>query len=382
MGKEIRKLFITLLLLIPFRVQALTGSTMMQCDKTSVVPGAVITCTLRGTASDGEVSAISAKIKTSGNLTLDTVAVDSAWQGNGDGGSIDLYTDSNKSNTFGIATFIVKVSNSVAGGLAEKITIDAIKFYDGNYDEVVIENCSQDISVISTINTLSGLTLSNGTLTPSFSGDTLNYSAVVNTDKVTIAVNKTDTNSTISGDIGEVNLGYGVNTFKIHVTSQSGSVRTYIVLITRPDERDKDNQLAGLLVDNNSIELIDGQTEYQYEVDNSVKEVEVNAILNSSKASFVDGFAPGMVTLNEGENKIELKVRAENEEIVTYTLTITRKSVVPSDDKGTESNQVTNPKTGMTAVYVVIGIVVVSAILVFCFYKQYQKKQVKKSNEK
>lgn len=376
MKKKIKSLLILLLLIMPFKVQALTGSMKLQCDKTKVSPGATITCTLQGTASNGEVSAISSKIKTSTNLTLATVTTDSIWQGDGEGGNIDLYTDTNKTNTFNIATFTVTVSNSTTGS-NESITIDSTKFYDESYQEVAVTTVLQNITIASTVNTLSSITLSEGTLSPSFNKDTLNYQATVKSDKVTLNATKTDANSTISGNTGELTLKYGANTFKINVTSQSGAVKTYTVVITRPDERDKDNQLASLLVDNNSITLVDGQTDYRYEVENNVEEVEISAVLNSSKASFVEGYEPGPITLREGENKVEIKVKAENEEEVTYTLTITRKSATTNTDKVSTTTDVSNPQTGMTAIYIVIVIVIISGILLFYFYKQYQKKKGK-----
>ena len=390
MKKKIKILLFILLFMLPFNVQALTGKTSISCDKTSVAPGGIITCTLRGTVSDGAVSAVSSRITLSSNLTLNTIDTAEGWKGDGDEGVVELYTDENKSDSFSLVTFTIKASSSVTGGATEKITIGSTKFYDEDYEEVAISDSMQSIKITSTINTLSSITLSQGTLSPTFNSNTVNYSATVDSDKVTISANKTDPASTVSGNVGEVSLNYGVNTFKISVTSEALVAKTYTISITRPDNRSTDNKLASLTLNNSDIELIEGQTEYKYEVENDVTEIEVEAILSSEKAVFVEGYAPGVVSLEEGENKVELKVKAENENVATYTLVITRKEAVVNnqDENNTTNNktnnntELSNPKTGTSFIYIVVIIFVVSIGLAIYFYKQYQKKQEKDKNEK
>ena len=377
MMKKMKKSLVLLLLLIPFHVRALTGSIAVTCDKTKVSPGDTISCSIRGTAADDSVPSVSAKLKLSSNLTLGNVVVDSSWQGDGEGGNIDLYTDSNKTGTFNIATFTATVSSSISGGTSEKITLDTVKFSGSDFNEVDIAGTSLGIDVLSGINTASSITISSGTLSPAFNPNVMDYSATVKADKVTISATRTDDKSTLSGNIGEVSLNYGANTFKINVVSQSGATRTYSIVITRPDERDTDNKLASLLVNNKSVDLIDGQTSYVYEVENNVTVAEIGAVLNSESSVFLEDFGPRSINLVEGENRVEIKVKAENGEEVTYTLIINRKKAETTNDGTSNSannSQINNPKTGMGSFYIIVLIVLLSGISMFCFYQVYQEK--------
>ena len=67
-------------------------------------------------------------------------------------------------------------------------------------------------------------------------------------EKIKIEAIKKDSRSTISGDIGEKKLTYGLNKFKVIVTSESGLPNTYNINVTREDGRSTDNTLKiGLL---------------------------------------------------------------------------------------------------------------------------------------
>ena len=127
MKNKIKIFLILILFMFPFNVDALTGSTELNCSKTSVTPGSTITCTIKGT-SDEEVSSLSSKISVSSNLSLGDVTVDSIWHGTNEA-NLDLYTDKNKTGTFAVATFTVNVSSSVTDGSNEEITIGSTVYY-------------------------------------------------------------------------------------------------------------------------------------------------------------------------------------------------------------------------------------------------------------
>lgn len=385
MRKIFKLLFFVMLCILPFNVYAISGSTNLKCNKTSVVPGEKITCTLTGNVSRGAVSAISSKITASSKLTLGTVTVDSAWVGDGEA-NLELYTDTNKTNSFGIASFDVTVSKDVQGSSNESITIDSTKFYDENYDEAAISKNVHPIKVLSTVNTLSTIKLSNGTLVPTFDSSILNYSVALDASSVTISATATDSTSKITGDFGNVSLKYGTNSFKINVISEANTTKTYTILITRPDDRATDNSLSSLIINGNNITLLDGQTEYTYEVDDSVKEVKIDSTLNDSKATFVSGYGPRTVALKDGKAEIELKVQAENEKIQTYKIIVKNKSVsnsTISDGKDTTNKSLglENPKTGSSYIYIIVIVCVLSIIIGVGSYMFYRNKKVKKINE-
>lgn len=94
-----------------------------------------------------------------------------------------------------------------------------------------------------TTNTLSALTISAGTLTPTFLAATTSYSASVASTVSTITVTPTAAGSlatltvnggaATSGSGSGVSLNYGSNTITIVVTSQSLSTKTYTITVTR-----------------------------------------------------------------------------------------------------------------------------------------------------
>lgn len=112
---------------------------------------------------------------------------------------------------------------------------------DGGDGKVTFENVYDEVRILSDDNTLENISLSNGTLNEVFDKDKKEYTASVNSDKVTILFDKTDENSIVSGDIGELSLYYGTNTFNIVVTSESGIENTYVVNIFREYEFTSDN---------------------------------------------------------------------------------------------------------------------------------------------
>ena len=104
---------------------------------------------------------------------------------------------------------------------------------DGSDGKVTFENVYDEVRILSDNNTLDGISLSTGTLNEVFDKDKNDYTALVDSDKVTITVDKTDENSVVSGDIGELSLHYGTNNFSIVVTSESGIQNIYTVSIFR-----------------------------------------------------------------------------------------------------------------------------------------------------
>lgn len=107
--------------------------------------------------------------------------------------------------------------------------------------EIDFENLTSTIRVISEVdapsdvNTLIGISLSAGYLNEEVTTSRTNYTATVNSDKVSISVVKSDATSTISGNLNNINLNYGDNTITFKVISESGKEKLYTIIITRPN---------------------------------------------------------------------------------------------------------------------------------------------------
>ncbi len=118
------------------------GQVNLTCDKTVAVGGENISCTATGTvAAESQVPALSSVIELSDNLEFVSFTTDSSWLGDGTDGKIELYTDVNKSSTFPIGTFTVKVKEGVVN-TEESIQFVKTYFYDKDFKEQAVKDAT------------------------------------------------------------------------------------------------------------------------------------------------------------------------------------------------------------------------------------------------
>lgn len=86
-------------------------------------------------------------------------------------------------------------------------------------------------------NSLSTLSLSEGTLSPSFEGSKLNYSATVSADTTSVEVTAKPVNSAASviSITGNTDLAVGTNKIQVVVEAENGNLATYTITVTRPE---------------------------------------------------------------------------------------------------------------------------------------------------
>lgn len=368
---------------LPLNAKALTGSVNLSCDKTTLKPSEVTTCKITGNINE-EVSAVSMKVKLGDNLTISNIKTDSSWQGDGEDGNIELYTDTNKKGNFNIATFKVTAS-SITIGADTTVSLDDVALSDASFAETKFTVKPLNIRVASTVNTLSSLSVSGGTI--NFDASKNQYDVTIDADKTTISATKTDAKSTVVG-VGEKILKYGLNTYEVKVTSESGVTRVYTLNITRPDNRDTSKELLKFKFVDNEINFDKDKFDYALTVQNDITRLflsyginkgdnkalyidedsislnayDVKMIFNSKEITYddMDNLIEEECDKNDkciykvndevigeydpenpdnaymkyqvgelkiGENKLEFVVVAENETTQTYTFTITRKDV-------------------------------------------------------
>jgi HSP20 family molecular chaperone IbpA len=190
--------------------------------------------------------------------------------------------------------------------------------------------------------TLSGLSLSSGSLSPDFAAGTAGYTATVASDVASITVtpvlNSPDATATVNGTAiasgaasESVPLNFGENTITIAVTAQNGDVKTYTVVVTR--EKSNDATLSGLSLSSGSLspDFAAGTAGYTATVASDVASITVTPVLNSPDATatvngtaIASGAASESVPLNFGENTITIAVTAQNGDVKTYTVVVTR----------------------------------------------------------
>lgn len=321
MMKRVFKLIIFVICLIPIKVNALTGNVEISCNPNSAKENDIITCNIIANAVDGEVTGFSADIVLSSGLEVDSFIPDSTWQGDGSANKIGLYTAENKKDGFNIGILKIKVKPNVVDS-NETISLNNVIYSDSNFNKVNISSVNKNIRITSLNNYLKALSISVGSI--NFNPNTLSYSVTVDSDNIVISCEKEDSKATLSGDIGSMNLKYGVNTFKINVTSESGEVRTYVLNVTRVDNRNSENKINSLTISGVSLKFDENKTEYNVSVDNKVSSVKISASLKDNSSSFVNGYGPRTVNLVEGNNRVELRISAENGVIRTYVINIKR----------------------------------------------------------
>lgn len=322
-------------------VKASTFSAIFNCDRSVVNPGDTINCTLRG-VSDEQITSVSGKIVLDSKLSLYSINTSSIWEGNGENGNIQLHSDSSKTGTFDIATFRVTISGGDVNGA--KVSVNDLTFYTeipptpepeptnpyeppGGETNLRENEVAHSVAVTpfsirtaSRNTNLATLTISEGTI--KFNKNTNNYNIVIE-DKTSFNISATveDPASKVTGT-GDKEIRYGNNSYPITVTSESGHTKVYTINVTRPDNRSTTNTLKSLKINGVSFDPEkEIELEFSYLKDKAIIKTELT---DKDTSVYVDGYGDRTVELDEGINQILIKVRAENEVVRTYTITIKR----------------------------------------------------------
>lgn len=185
------------------------------------------------------------------------------------------------------------------------------------------EEEKEETKVKSTDNTLKTISIDNA-LIKDFSSNKLSYDLVIDKEKISVKAVANDTKASISG-IGSYNLKYGKTTIKIIVTSEAGTKKTYVLNITRNDNRSSVNTLSNLTISSGNIDFKSNINEYNVEVESDIDKITITSTLTDKKSSYVEDYKNKTINLAYGLNTISIKIKAENGSINTYKLNITRK---------------------------------------------------------
>ena len=218
---------------------------------------------------------------------------------------------------------ILKIKMPSSGSAS--VSMSNIISLDKNNDEHSVSNANKIIRVTDTNNYLSNITLSEGTIDFDKSKTTYDVKNI-NSSTIDITATLESSYAKLSGDVGKKNLNFGLNTFKITVTSEAGVNRIYTLNIYRNDNRDKTNTLSSLEIENYKIlpDFNKNTVNYTLTVKKDVTSVKINATLDSDKSSFNKGYGPRTVNLTYGVNTILIKVTSESKSTKTYTIKVTR----------------------------------------------------------
>jgi hypothetical protein len=257
-------------------------------------------------------------------------------------------------------------SGTASGSLALNIGSNSIEIrvtaQDGSTLKTYTVSVTRAAASLSNNANLSNLTLSTGTLSPTFDSTVIGYTTSVSnaTGSITVTPTRVEANATIqvrinSGTYSSVNSGtasgslalnIGSNSIEIRVTAQDGTTqKTYTVAVTRAAASLSNNaNLSNLTLSTGTLSptfdsTVIGYTASVINATSSITatptKVEANATIQvringGTYSSVNSGTASGSLALNVGLNSIEIRVTAQDGTTQkTYTLTVTRASSNP-----------------------------------------------------
>lgn len=194
------------------------------------------------------------------------------------------------------------------------------------------------VTVTASINADSGIYTTEGTLTCSGAG--VNKSAdmsyedlnTANTSKSFSFTIKPTSSGTVTCSTSNVMIRELKEASRYALSNGSASITVKEPVYVPPKEYSSNNKLKSLEVEgyNISPEFSNDVKEYNIEVPNGTTSVVINASKEDNSAS-VSGI--GEISVNEGVNKIEVKVTAENGNVNIFVINITVKELDPIEVK-------------------------------------------------
>lgn len=324
------KLLLFILLIIPLNVQA---DVSIECSKIININDN-INCDIN-INTDELINGFESDIKLSGNIEYVDFSTNKNYLGDASNKKIGLYTNNSIKGLQNLGTLILKIKDTSLD-INETISLVNSSYSNQNFDKISIPNKSVNIK-ISSNNNLSNLELSIGDI--NFSKDILKYDVETTSSFVNIKAEKEDSNAIISGDIGKKELNYGINTFNIYVTSETGIKKKYTLNITRIKDNNsnintntnsnKDNKnndddkeiLHDIKIENKNIDFSSDKYEYQLNIDYNTNKLDISTITNNNVRVEITGND----NLKVGENVIIIRVYSTSDNIIEYKLIVNKK---------------------------------------------------------
>ncbi|WP_025681551.1 cadherin-like beta sandwich domain-containing protein [Paenibacillus massiliensis] len=203
---------------------------------------------------------------------------------------------------------------------------------------------------------LSGLSVEQGTLEPSFTPEELDYQVDVAPEVTSLkfSLTKPELSQTLSvtgvtyqSVTDEVytytisDLVEGLNPVQIKVTAENGNSNTYNLVVNRLGLVSNNAYLGELTLSGGTLSpaFAPKTAVYDVEVDNATRSITVTAATDDENATMTvngsvvtSGVASEPITLSVGSNPITIVVTAQNGQTKTYIIHVTRQAVAPSQD--------------------------------------------------
>lgn len=203
---------------------------------------------------------------------------------------------------------------------------------------------------------LSGLSVEQGTLEPSFTPEELDYQVDVAPEVTSLkfSLTKPELSQTLSvtgvtyQSVTEQVYTYtisdlveGLNPVQIKVTAENGNSNTYNLVVNRLGLVSNNAYLGELTLSGGTLSpaFAPKTAVYDVEVDNATRSITVTAATDDENATMTvngsvvtSGVASEPITLSVGSNPITIVVTAQNGQTKTYIIHVTRQAVASSQD--------------------------------------------------
>ncbi len=317
---------IFLLVIINFNIPEIMAAdfTTSISGSTGIASGGTITLTFKATSASNLIG-----LKATLNYDKDKLELVSSNGSNGFnltvGTNIVVDSTDGKSGTFTYATLKFKAKANFKIG---ESTIVSITNVTGTSNMKTVSGGTSKITIKmkSTDNNLDDLKIDGKTIT-NFKSSTTNYKITVNNDVSTINITASPSSAlaTVKGT-GTKKLNIYNNSFKIIVTAENGSTKTYTLNVIRLDKnglsfaQSNNNTLKSLTIDGYELDFVSNVNEYSLSVNNEISKLNVTAIANDTKSKVEISNTDLVVGMNE----ITITVEAEDGSINKYVLKVKR----------------------------------------------------------
>ena len=294
----------------------------------------------KGNASSSSSSRSGSSSASSGNAKLSSLSISTGSLSPNFSSSTYTYSATTSASSVDVKATLANGSASFMSGYGPR-TVNLnygsnsilIKTQDGNTINTYTIRIKRSDGRSST-NTLSSLSVSNGTLEPNFSSLTNSYNVKIGNDvtSVDISANLSDSSSSFVDGFGPrtVATTSAFTRAAVKVKSQSGNVRTYTLVIGKEGGAEGGEQstdkalLESLELSAGTIDFDSNSFDYNISVPNDVTNISVKAKAknNRDKVEVAGGDNLEADKLNE----ITVTVTAEDESVTNvYTVYVTRK---------------------------------------------------------
>lgn len=223
---------------------------------------------------------------------------------------IDAKAEDNSSKVVGLGEKTLDIgNNSLEIGVTSASGIERVYVVN-----IIREANSNDF--------LSNLEVVGYNLTPKFNKSTYSYTLDVDSLVDKVIINATpEVNTTTVVGTGEFILNTNSNTFNIDVTSAYGTSKTYVIVINKAAS--DNNYLSNLAISPGTLDPSFNKNilEYNVHVDNSTTIMDISTQKEHDKAQIT---GDGVKSISVGSQTFNINVKAENNEVRTYKINVTR----------------------------------------------------------